>query len=1688
MPLVSRRWTRRLLLGCALLLGVIVVVFALLQTSPVATWAVRRVLPLVPLNPGYRLEVGRVSGNWVTGLQLEDVRLRHQGRELARIAILRVGYDPRRLRGAELRLRELSVYGVAATAHREAGEWDLANVLRRSADTTGGGAFAVDRLELRKVQLTAHLTPDSTLQVRDLFLRARDFVAGKIVLATIDTVGARVAPPTSTLLWLDLAARGAATPQEIRLDPLRIATDRSEIAGRLVLPRSLTNPRLSERLAVELDATPLALADLAVALPSIRPAGAVRIEARASAKGGRIATGRVTAQLDDATLRLQGSTLLGSTEAFGYGAYGEVRDLDPSRVVLAAPAGRLNGELDAELRGPALTRAAGSIGLRFSNSRLAGTMVKRLDIRADLSEGRAQVTLRGNVGAGTVSADGWVRPLDSIPSYRFSGGARRLPGTDSVIALLVGAAGDPALDLRFRVAGEGTAPETAHLSGRADLAGVRNTGDRVRLGHATISLANSRLVARPELELAGGRISGVATVRFGDTVSYEVRRGVIERVDLGRLLGDTVVAPLSGRFALRGRGVAPDQAAGSATVELDELRYGVRQLERVTAVARLDRGVARLETRGSIQGGSLTLDADARPFDSVATVTIRRASLDRVDLGTLLGRPDFAGPFTIKARGSGRLGGAVRAFRGSVVVEPSQAGRIKINAGALAAAVSGERLTYEGSVETNAGRVALAGDALPFAPIPSFGIRRGSADSLDLGTLLDRAGLETILNSRFTASASGRAMDSLQARFDLELLPSRINQAELRAGQMRLALDRGAVQGDIRVQSPDGELTTTLTGRTGAERQELRADGALILERLARWTGRDSADGRLASRFTLQASGDRDGLLTLGGGLTAAGRVGDVRLDSLQVSLRPEPGVVRVDTVWMRSNVVALDGAGGVALRAGASPDTLRVVGRARDLAPLTTLAGIDSISFDSSRVALSLTGPAWHWGLSMQAEAHQMLYGSNLAERVRLRGTGSVDSTRFSALAGDLRVEGAAFGRITVKEADISGRYDSLFALQATATLRDSVRLAAALQGVAAGDTLRGRLERLEFSEGGRSWALEQPAGLVLRPRIEIDGFAFRSGQSRLIAEGVLDRKGTSDLSLRFDRVDLESFRDLGIAPVGGGLDGWLRLTGPAATPSLTGRVRLAIRSDTREQLGRLQTDLDWTAAGLRVDAMAEPNRGGRLTVAGTLPWRFTLAPADTTAAAELLRATSDTLGLVVRADTFDLAFFDPFLPPEAAKDLRGALALDARVAGTLDLPLVNGSIRLTGAGVSLPALGVTYQKGEFAGSLANERLKVERLRLFTGGGETLTAQGSVGLKPLTNPTLDLTADLHDFRVSNSTTLRAVASGKLELKGTAETPSLTGRLQMGRTELFQGGEGPVAKVEKVELTPEDVRELARNFGPAALAHVEEAPGLVDRFHLDLDVRLPSRVWFRRHATPRIDIELSGRMQVRQDPGQPMQFFGKVEPSPNRSVLEVSGRDFRLTDGEITLGGPVDSTKLDVTAQYQVPAQGGPESEILIDVVARGRPDSLSLEFSSQPSLSQEDIISYIATGRPASDNPLAEETQSGGAGAMGKSLAVNQLSERLSNTAGEKLGLDVFQIKQDPLQGLTLTAGRYVASRLFLSLQQPLQSSRSAQVAPGSNTGPGFELEYAARRWLRANLRGGSLPPRFFLRGRYAY
>src|SRR5258707_859226 len=77
---------------------------------------------------------------------------------------------------------------------------------------------------------------------------------------------------------------------------------------------------------------------------------------------------------------------------------------------------------------------------------------------------------------------------------------------------LAGQTGNPVLLLGFHIAGQGKSPDSARVDGRVRLTAVRDDGDRVELGQATVRLAGGRLDLRPELLAGGGTISAVGRV------------------------------------------------------------------------------------------------------------------------------------------------------------------------------------------------------------------------------------------------------------------------------------------------------------------------------------------------------------------------------------------------------------------------------------------------------------------------------------------------------------------------------------------------------------------------------------------------------------------------------------------------------------------------------------------------------------------------------------------------------------------------------------------------------------------------------------------------------------------------------------------------------------------------------------------------------------------------------------------------------------------------------------------------------------------------------------------------------------------------------------------------------------------------------------------------------------------------
>src|ERR687895_641440 len=101
MAVSSRRLLRLLGLFGISVLCLLFAALVALELPEVSTWVGRRLLTLVPLNPGYQLSIGRIDGNWLTGISGRELKLTQGSRTLAEVERFRVGYSVPALLGSE---------------------------------------------------------------------------------------------------------------------------------------------------------------------------------------------------------------------------------------------------------------------------------------------------------------------------------------------------------------------------------------------------------------------------------------------------------------------------------------------------------------------------------------------------------------------------------------------------------------------------------------------------------------------------------------------------------------------------------------------------------------------------------------------------------------------------------------------------------------------------------------------------------------------------------------------------------------------------------------------------------------------------------------------------------------------------------------------------------------------------------------------------------------------------------------------------------------------------------------------------------------------------------------------------------------------------------------------------------------------------------------------------------------------------------------------------------------------------------------------------------------------------------------------------------------------------------------------------------------------------------------------------
>jgi translocation and assembly module TamB len=1717
-----RRILRRVSVVSVVGLGLAVVVVAalvgVLQLEGPATWVAHKAAGAASTE-SLEIDVGRVSLRGLTRIRASAVEatMSREGTPTLTVAVdsVSIRYRLLPLLGKHVAVSEARVIGVSAWAAAPAED----PAERDEPASSSAWTFGVDRFELdvREVAL-ALADSDEPWRLTGGRLRARDMAMGPELRAVVDTLHARFRPPERPEEWGQLALSGHLDSGRVSIAGLELRSPESDVRAEGVVPMSFTGIA-PDGLELDVDLAPFHLADVGPFLPA-GVADSVRVRGKVSART-EADTLRLTAALEASVpgrVEAEGSAW-GPRESPDVNLTLRVTDFDLLPWGLFDRTLVADADADVRVRDLALRSVHGGVRAEARLRDPAGP----LDVEADLQANADGVGdpwqgQWGFAGLGvTAEGDLGLRPAE-VPEWSLRGrttyaanspqAVTRPAGADAPSGGGTASAGDAAAGSAFAVAGG---------AGRFEASGsgfTPNSMDaRVTVELERVDLLTGAPSARTEVRFGPGRVdadlrSGLATVRAtldalggrmelgleGDLAERTGRltQGTVRDFDVAALFGDSVSSTLSADLSAELTALAPLDASGR--VRVLEARYGPRTLDSATVVVRARDDVVEGELNAAVpDSGRIAVRARALLDDgSPRSVEIDSVGWRHLDARILAAASDSASiPRTaLSGSGNGRLALGDDGWAGDILLTlaPSAVGDALLESARFAVRLDGTAAAVDVAMDTDAGRVRGQVETSGEADQRSFEITGFTFDELNLGALSGGLTPETGLSGHLEGTVTGTVVETAEGMVSLDLGPSTLDSLAVDTLSIRLDLDSGTARARA-----FAELFATVVTLDGEAR--LTADEpTYAVQGQASRPPRDDLDGpSVFARFGAEGTGvDPDSArATIWMDIDSALVAGEpLEVGRLRAAL--DRGAVRLDTLELRG--------GGIELRGGGSlPATLRgaEVGSSADAGEIRVAA------FVTRPDLLSALRGEDAGVLAMGAASFQAV------ARGALDDLGVEATGRISALlVDDIRVQGLeldAEGRLTaedgwasgearltvdrlrlptapVQSIDVEARLEPDDELSVTASAvidgRREVELHALVEQRSAPSAVR--LERLDFRADQDRWVLAHPTRVNLHEGFAVDSLLLAAGDQTIRLQGAVPTQGALDLRGAVTDFEVSTLADLlGFPNLRGRVSGSLDLSGTATEPVFTSLLESRL-TPTGVTPSTVRVAVDYRERVLDLEGRMELESGSSLRADLELPFHLSLSEE-----AEGFLDTGSMSGNVV-ADAFPLGWFEPFVPAGAARDLEGVLDGQVGVAGTPEAPELSGRLALDGASVTLPDLGVRYRDAEARVAFDGSRIDLESMRVRSGRGSA-SATGVITLDPLAEPGYDIEVRTDGFEAIGSSAVQATVSGDVRVQGVAMAPRVSGVVEVERADLYLGDMVGGSSVDPVTLTDEQWEELARVFGYQRPSERGAASPFMDVVELDLDVRLGRASWVRQRANPELALQFNGDMSVTKEPGDSLQLLGSVEAVPERSWVEQFGRRFSIEEGQLTFQGTPGATRVQVRAAYAVPSRDNPgEPEVVLTLQVQGTPDALELELSSTPPLEASDMVSYLVTGRPAS-----QSLEGGGEGSLteaGGALALGRLSGAVETYAREQVGLDVVEITNDGTDGVTLLAGRYLSPRFYLGVRQPISLQRSSD-DPSQSADPEIEAELQAVRWLLLNLRaGGRTGVEFYVRSRIAY
>jgi translocation and assembly module TamB len=347
-------------------------------------------------------------------------------------------------------------------------------------------------------------------------------------------------------------------------------------------------------------------------------------------------------------------------------------------------------------------------------------------------------------------------------------------------------------------------------------------------------------------------------------------------------------------------------------------------------------------------------------------------------------------------------------------------------------------------------------------------------------------------------------------------------------------------------------------------------------------------------------------------------------------------------------------------------------------------------------------------------------------------------------------------------------------------------------------------------------------------------------------------------------------------------------------------------------------------------------------------------------------------------------------------ALDAQGRADVNVSIDGTMSRPEVIGqaSIRDASATYADFPVGLSKMNGNLV--FNRSQLLFDRVTAEAGGGR-LSLSGSVtyGEGPLR---YEVTATTSTVRIRYPEGMSWLAGGTLRFSGTTTAALLSGRVQVNRL-LFAPG---------VDITSFFSSSLS-----GSSAGTPSASPFLQNLAFDVEGQTSpgARIeWTGAH------IEVDGNVRLRGTWDRPV-LLGHVHLLSGE--MPFRGNTFQLTRGDINFANPF---RLDPVLDVELTST---ISQYQVTVDFSGPADRLTMNYRSDPPLSDSDIVALLALGTPGEASALRSQP-----GASQNYGATALLSEAITSGIGGRIEhlFGISQFRVDPFAAGTTTESNAAA------------------------------------------------------------